>query len=248
MSSVPARDEIDEAYTWDLESLYATDEEWEAAYEAAEELIEDLAAYEDRATEDAATLLATLETYEELMRTVSNVASYARMRRDEDTTDDTYQALTARTQSLSSSASSAASFLDPELQELTEDDIEELVEAEPALAEYEHYFDDVLRMKPHTRSPEVENLLAELGEVTGAPGEVYNMLANADMEFPTVEGPDGGDQPITLNNFTTLQKHPDREFRKRVYEAFYDEWATPRRAASTRTASGSVLGAAIRGS
>ena len=59
MSSVPAREDIDEAYKWDLESLYATDEDWEAAYERAEELVEDLAAYEGRATEDAATLLET---------------------------------------------------------------------------------------------------------------------------------------------------------------------------------------------
>ncbi|MFB6222470.1 MAG: oligoendopeptidase F [Haloarcula sp.] len=233
MSSVPVRSDIDEAYKWDLESLYANDEDWEAAYEEAEELIEDLAAYEGRATEDAATLLETLETYEELMRTVSNVAAYARMRRDEDTTDDTYQALTARSQSLSSEASSAASFLDPELQDLDYDDIEALIDDEPELEPYEHYFDDVLRMKEHTRSAEVENLLAELGEITGAPGEVYNMLANADMEFPTVEDPDGEQQPITLNNFTTLQKHPDREFRKRVYEAFYDEWETVRNTVGT---------------
>jgi len=233
MSSVPARSDIDEAYKWDLDSLYASDEEWEAAYEEAEELIEDLAAYEGRATEDAATLLETLETYEELMRTVSNVAAYARMRKDEDTTDDTYQALTARSQSLSSEASSAASFLDPELQDLDYDDIEAMFDEEPGLEPYEHYFDDVLRMKDHTRSAEVENLLAELGEVTGAPGEVYNMLANADMEFPTVEDPDGEQQPITLNNFTTLQKHPDRDFRQRVYEAFYDEWETVRNAVGT---------------
>ena len=247
MSSVPARDDIDEEYKWALESLYADDEAWEKAYEEAEELAEDLAAYEGRCTDDAATLLATLETYEQLMRKVSNVASYARMRRDEDTTDDTYQALTARSQSLSSDASSAASFLEPELQELTEADIDELLDEEPALAEYDHYLDDVLRMKPHTRSTEVENLLAELGEVTGAAGEVYNMLANADMEFPTVEGsearsasdgssgdePRDGEQQITLNNFTTLQKHPNRDFRQRVYEAFYDEWHGVRNAVGT---------------
>ncbi|WP_254272393.1 oligoendopeptidase F [Haloarcula marina] len=233
MSSVPAREDIDETYKWDLESLYATDEDWEAAFEEAESLVSDLEAYEGRATDDAATLLATLETYEELMRTVSNVVSYARMRRDEDTTDDTYQALTARSQSLSSDASSAASFLEPELQDVEWADIEAMMADEPDLAAYEHYFDDVLRMKEHTRSAEVENLLAELGEVTGAPGEVYNMLANADMEFPVVEDPDGDDQPITLNNFTTLQKHPDRDFRQRVYEAFYDEWETVRNAVGT---------------
>ncbi|WP_324759768.1 oligoendopeptidase F [Haloarcula montana] len=233
MSSVPARSDIDEEYKWDLASLYADDEAWEAAFEEAEELVEDLAAYEGRATDDAATLRETLETYEELMRIVSNVSAYARMRRDEDTTDDTYQALTARSQSLSSDASSAASFLEPELQALDWEEIEAMIEADPALADYEHYFDDVHRMRDHTRSAEVENLLAELGEVTGAPGEVYNMLANADMEFPAVEDPDGDQQPVTLNNFTTLQKHPDREFRRRVYEAFYDEWETVRNAVGT---------------
>jgi oligoendopeptidase F len=59
------------------------------------------------------------------------------------------------------------------------------------------------------------------------------MLTNADMEFPAVDDPDGEPQPITLNNFTTLQKHPDREFRKRVYETFYDEWADVRNAVGT---------------
>jgi len=230
MSSVPDRSEIDDEYKWDLESLYTTDEDWEQAFEDAQELVEELAAYEGEATDDAETLLATLSTYEELMRTVANVASYARMRKDEDTTRDQYQALTARSQSLSSEASSAASFLEPALQDLAWDDIDAMIDAEPDLAEYEHYFDDVLRMKEHTRSPEVENLLAELSEVTGASGEVYNMLANADMTFPSVEDGEGEEQPITLNNFTTLQKRPDRDFRQRVYETFYDEWETVRNA------------------
>ena len=39
MSSVPERSEIDEAYTWELESLFADDDAWEEAFERAEELI-----------------------------------------------------------------------------------------------------------------------------------------------------------------------------------------------------------------
>jgi oligoendopeptidase F len=141
--------------------------------------------------------------------------------------------MSTRARSLVSEAQSAASFIEPELQELTEADVEQLIEDEPALSVYEHYFDDILRMKPHTRSTEVENLLAELGEVTGASGEIYNMLANADMAFPVVEHPDGEAREITLSNFTTLQKHPDREFRQTVYEQFYDEWDTVRNAVGT---------------
>jgi oligoendopeptidase F len=233
MSSVPARDEVQDRYKWDLSSLYADDEDWEDAYSRAEELMQELSEYEGHATEDPATLKETIETYEDLMRTVSNVASYARMRRDEDTTDDRYQGLTARSRSLSSEASSAASFLEPEIQGLSYDDVEEMMEQEPDLETYEHYFDDVLRTKEHTRSSEVEDLIAQLTEVTSAPGEVYNMLANADMEFPVVEDPDGDGREITLNNFTKLQKHPDRDFRRRVYEKFYDEWESVRNAVGT---------------
>jgi oligoendopeptidase F len=230
MSSVPERSDIDAEYKWNLESLFADDDEWEAASEAVEDRLDDLQAYKGEVTADAETLATVLALRDDVMREVSNVAAYARMRRDEDTTDGHYQALLARAQSLSSDAQSAASFIEPEIQAADRSTIDEYVETEPDLERYDHYLDDVLRMEPHTRSAEVENLLAELGEVTGAPGEVYNMLANADMTFPTVETPDGEDERITLNNFTTLQKHPDRAFRREVYERFYDEFETVRNA------------------
>ncbi|PSP88159.1 oligoendopeptidase F [Halobacteriales archaeon QS_4_69_34] len=230
MSSIPERGEIDTEYTWDLADLFASDEDWEAAYEETEERITELESYEGRATEDGETLLEALETREKLMRRVSNVAAYARMRRDEDTTDQAYQALTARSQSLAADARSAASFLEPALQALDRDELDAMIEAVPELEGYEHYFDDVRRMTPHTRSAEIEALLADLSEVTGATGEVYNLLSNADMSFPAVEDPDGEAVEITLSNFTTLQKRPDREFRRQVYEGFYDEWGAVRNA------------------
>ncbi|MFU8866603.1 oligoendopeptidase F [Natronococcus sp.] len=228
MSSVPERSEIDEEYTWDLESIYATDDDWEDAYEAVAERVDELAAYEGEATDDAETLHTVLELRNEIMREVATVFSYARMRRDEDTTDQEYQAMTARAQSLAADAQSAASFIEPELQALTREEFEAMVDDVPELETYDHYVDDVLRMKPHTRSAEVEALLADLSEVTGATGEVYNMLSNADMSFPTVEDPSGEPVEITQSNFTNLLKRPDREFRREVYEAYFDEWSDVR--------------------
>ncbi|TYL38454.1 oligoendopeptidase F [Natronococcus pandeyae] len=228
MSSVPERSEIDEEYTWDLESIYTSDDDWEAAYEAVAERVAELEAYEGEATDDAETLQTVLELRDEIMREVSTVFSYARMRSDEDTTDQEYQAMSARAQSLAADAQSAASFIEPELQDLTREEFESMVDEEPGLETYDHYVDDVLRMKPHTRSAEVEALLADLSEVTGATGEVYNMLSNADMSFPTVEDPSGESVEITQSNFVNLLKRPDREFRREVYEGYFDEWSDVR--------------------
>ncbi|ELZ79782.1 oligoendopeptidase F [Haloferax larsenii] len=228
MSSVPERSDIDEEYKWDLDSIYTSDEEWDAAYEEVAERIPELAAYEGHVTDDPETLLELLETMESVLREVSMVVSYANLRSSEDTRNQEYQAQSARAQALASKARSAVSYLDPELQELDWDDIEAFIEEEPALEAYEHYFDDVLRAKEHTRSAEVEEVLADLSEVTGSPSDIYSMLANADMEFPTVEKPDGESVEITQGNFTKLQKHPNREFRKTVHEEFYDRWADVR--------------------
>ena len=230
MSSVPARSDVSKEYTWELEDIFASDDDWEAAYESVEGRIEELRTYEGQITESAEALLSVLETREEVMREVANVAAYARMRRDEDTRDGKYQALAARAQSLAADASSASSFVEPELQELDREGLDEFVEDEPALETYDHYFDEILRMKPHTRSAEIEELLSDLGEVTEGTGEVYNLLANADMRFPAIDDPDGEPTEITLSNFTKLQKHPDRDFRRAVYEGFYDEWESVRNA------------------
>jgi len=233
MSSVPERSDIDAEDKWALESIFESDENWEAAFEDVRERVDDLEAYEGRVTEDPETLLELLDLREDLMRDVSIVATYANLRSSEDTREQEYQAMSARAESLLADARSAASYVEPELQAVDDAELDAFVDAEPALAEYEHYFDDVLRQKPHTRSKEVEELLADLSDVTDAASDVYNMLSNADMEFPTVEDPDGEGVEISLGNFTKLQKRPNREFRREVHEAFYDRWADVRNSVGT---------------
>ena len=233
MSSVRERSEIDEAYKWDLQSVFADDEAWAEAYEAVEGRIDELRAYEGRATESPETLLELLQLREEVFRELARVGTYARLRSAEDTRNQEYQAMSAKASSLRSTASSAISYLQPELQSLTEEAVAEFLEAEPALAAYDHYLDDVLRMKPHTRSTAVEEVLADLSEVTDAPSEIYSMLTNADMSYGVVEDPDGEDVEITQANFTKLQTNPDRAFRKRVHETFYDEWEDVRNTVGT---------------
>ena len=233
MSSVPERSDIDESYKWDLESVFEDDAAWTEAYEAVADRLDELGTYEGRVTEGPETLLEMLELREEVFRDLARVVTYTRLRSAEDTRDQEYQAMAAKASSLRSEASSATSYFEPELQSLTEAEVQEFIEAEPELATYEHYFDDVLRMKPHTRSTEVEEVLAELSEVTDAPSEIYSMLTNADMKYGVVEDPDGEDVEITQANFTKLQTNPDRDFRRRVHETFYDEWADVRNTVGT---------------
>ena len=223
MSTVPERSEISEEHTWDLESIYDSDEEWEEAFSEAEAQVEELRSYEDSVTDDGETLLEVLQHRDDTMRLVSTVVAYARMRSHEDTRDQEYQALAARAGSLASEASSAISYLEPAIQSLDREELDTMIETTDGLEKYDHYLDDVIRMKPHTRSAEVEAVLSELGEVLGSPNDIYSMLLDADLTFPTVEKPDGSEVEISQGNFTKLLKHQDRDFRQTVHESFFEE-------------------------
>ncbi len=233
MSEVLTRDDIEEEYKWSLESIYPDDEAWESDFEAVEGLIDEMGSFEGRVSESGDTLLDILQTRERLYRKLSMVVSFARMRWDEDTRRERYQALTSRSKRLSARAQSAASFVEPELQQLDPEILEDWLDTIDGLATYEHYLDDVMRQRPHTRSAEVEQLLADLSDVLGASGDIYSMFHNADLKFPTVEDTDGEPVEITQSNFTTLLKDPDRSFRHDVYDAYFDRWGEFRNTVAT---------------
>ena len=223
MSSVPERQEINQEYKWDIESLYESKQQWESDRNQILESLEKITKFENQLTDNPENLFEALELYEEIRTKLSNLSRYASMKSDEDTRKQEYQRLSSRADSLSAKVNSKTSFVEPEIQQLSYGEFEEMVEQKPELKKYSHYIDNILRMKPHTRSKEVEEVLSDLGEVLGAPGQIYEMLSNADMEFPTVEKPSGEEVEISSGNFTKLLQHPDREFRKKVHENFYDE-------------------------
>ncbi len=222
MSQFTSREEISTDYKWDLESIFDSDECWEEELNALQDEIGKLGQYEGQLTETPESLLGALELRNELFRRADKLFAYARMRSDEDTRVQKYQAMHSQAKSTYAKARSAASYIEPEIQKLGEGELERLISEEEGLREYRHYFDDIMRLKPHTRSPEVEGLLADFSEVFSAPGEIYNYLTNADLDFPALTDGEGNEVRITLSNFVKLLKREDRDFRKQVYNEFYD--------------------------
>lgn len=224
MEEVQERSELEPAYKWDLNSVFSSDQEWKEEFEAVESRLKKFEEYSGRLLENGVTLFEALELREEVFRKVDEIFSYAKMKSDEDTRNQEYQAMSSKARGLYSRARSACSFIEPELQSSSREEIADMVAQTPELETYEHYFDDVMRLKPHTRSAEVEEVVADLEEVLAAPGEIYNYLTNADLEFPEVETPEGEDVKITLSNFVNFLKREDRGFRQEVYDKFFSSF------------------------
>ena len=118
VKTLPPREKIKPADTWDLSSLYASDTAWETAFKKWEAQIERYDDYRGKLGEDAKTLAACLKFDAEFDRLGERLGSYAFLKTTEDMANSTYQRMQGRYRSVASRAGQAASYIRPEIMEI----------------------------------------------------------------------------------------------------------------------------------
>ena len=84
---LPARSDVPVEQTWDLESIFATPAEWDAAREQLSARLPELAAYQGRLGEGPQTLAAFLDLYQKTGTLMGKIATYASNGASTDTND-----------------------------------------------------------------------------------------------------------------------------------------------------------------
>lgn len=218
---LPKRSEIPDQYKWKLEDIYPHDDEWEKDAAKAKQLIEQVQARQGSLSQSGKQLLEVLQLQDELSMLVERLYVYARMRRDEDNTNSTYQALSDRATSLSIQANSALSYIQPEILAIPGEQLKQMQESEPGLAQYRFLLEEITRYKPHTLSAQEEAILAQASEVANAPTTIFGMLNNADITFPMITDEQGEEVELTKGRYTQFLESKDRRVRKDAFEALY---------------------------
>src|SRR3954464_5629387 len=85
-SARPGREDVDEARTWDLESIFATPDAWEAAFVTAERELDALRAYAGRLGESGTFLHEFLGRRDRARSAVERIWTYPALEFSADTT------------------------------------------------------------------------------------------------------------------------------------------------------------------
>ena len=218
MDDIRTRAQIPDNYKWDMTAIFPSNEAWEAEWGAVKAELEGLSALAGTLGEEES-LLSALKSMFGLSRRLELLFVYANCRRDEDNGDSTYQRLSDMAMQLYQSFMQAVAFIEPELLSLSEDYITAAMARED-FSDYRVYLKGVLRQRPYTLSRELETLMASTAEMRRAPDNIYSMMCDADMTFPTIKDAAGNDVEITHGNFIPLLESADREVRKNAWEGF----------------------------
>ena len=218
------RNEINEKDTWDLSTIFETDQKWEEELALLTEDTKEAASLEGHLLDSAESLLNITERYLDLSRRLEKLYVYAHMKNDQDTRVAKYQEYYAKAMTLYSQLDQVFSFYEPEFMAITEEQYKNFLEEEPKLQPYKHFFDKLLQNKDHVLSQREEELLAGAGEIFGAASETFAILDNADIVFPFVKDEDRNEVQLSHGVYMRLVESKNREVRRGAYEALYSTY------------------------
>ena len=221
---VVQRNEINEKDTWDLSTIFETDQKWEEELALLTEDTKQAASLEGHLLDSAESLLDITERYLDLSRRLEKLYVYAHMKNDQDTRVAKYQEYYAKAMTLYSQLDQVFSFYEPEFMAITEEQYQKFLSEEPKLQPYKHFFDKLLQNKDHVLSQREEELLAGAGEIFGAASETFAILDNADIVFPYVQDEDGNEVQLSHGVYMRLVESKNREVRRGAYEALYSTY------------------------
>ena len=218
------RNEINQEFKWNIEKMYPDETKWEKDLKSSEKEAAQYTDFAGRLTESSATLLKAFKKKDSIWQDVERVYTYARMKKDEDNSNSKYQAMADKSQTMIAKVSASMSFFTPEFLEADEELVRGYLEENDELKQYTHVIEVMLREKAHVLSKPEESIMAQMGEVTSATGDIFTMLNNADIRFDQIKDEHGNLSELTHGTYIKYMESKDRRVRKDAYEAMYSAY------------------------
>jgi len=209
-----------EAYRWNLADIYPSEAAWAAARDDLAQRMPGLAAHRGRLGTSAAALADALDAAFGLRRGLEKVLQYAALLSDEDVQAPRPREMRDSAQQLAVQFGTATSFMRPEILAIADGKVATWSKAEPRLAPYRFFLDDVLRAKAHTLSESEERIVAEAQAFSDTGRTAYGLLANADLPWPTVRL-STGEVRLDPSAYGLARASPVRADREAVFAAFF---------------------------
>ncbi|MFC3420133.1 oligoendopeptidase F [Salinicoccus hispanicus] len=222
MAKVITREEQEEKYTWNLETIFESDAAFEEKYKELEGRLGEEAQFQGK-IDSSEVLAEALETERAISDEIGKLFVYAHLKHDQDTSNDTYSALESKARTLVVKFNTAWSFLVPEIMKIDQETLEAWRQ-DARLSEFSFDLEKLNKKREHVLSDKEEKLLAQAGEVMSSPTSTFGMFNNADLEFPDAVDADGNAHALTQGTYIDLLKSSDRTLRQSAYENLYSTY------------------------
>src|SRR5262245_42191812 len=217
------REEIPDRFKWNLDDIFHTWDEWQAAYTRLEAGIDRYAALKGTLAQGPERLLDAFKLSEELGQLAYRVWYFPSLRYDEDQRDNTVNAKRQQVQILFARWKQAESWFNPELLKIPLETVRTWMDADSALGLYRFAIENLYRQAEHVLDEAGERLMSLSSRLASAPNDAYWALSTADAKFPTIRLSNGDEVTVSYGQYRAiLATRREQADRAAAFKALHD--------------------------
>ncbi len=217
---LPKRSEVEQKYTWDVNSLFASETLFEKTFEELDHLVNHFKSTYEGKLDNPRMINEALDQFRTIQETMVRLSAYSSLQNSGDSTSEENQIRLGKTMIQFQSINKRIVFLDIELKNASTELLEKAMNASDS---NKIYLEEIIEDKKHSFHPEVEKALTMLSPILNAPYQSYNRFKLADMKFQDFEV-EGKTYP---NSFTLFENEYEYEndtlVRRKAYQTFYQK-------------------------
>jgi oligoendopeptidase F len=205
---------------WNLTSLYADDAAWDASRQKLLAQMPQLKALQGTLGDSAASLFHAMQAISDASRELNRLEVYASLKADADKQVTANEALNQQAAAARSQFSQATAWEAPEVAAIGQAKVDACIAAEPRLAPHAYALHKMVRLAAHTLPASEETLMAGAAAPLAQPEEIYSLLTNADLPWPTITVR-GKKVTLDQETYVKLREDGDPKVRDQVFKAFW---------------------------
>ena len=166
--------------TWNLQSLYPSDEAWEKELSKFEKDISELDNYTGKVTKSKTHFISALKIKEKLDIKLEKLYAYAKLNKDINKNSYKYLDMINKIGTVDSKYSRICSDLELEILKLPDSTYNEYLKSKKVNKRYKMYLEEIRKSKEHYLDEKSEDIINKMGNIVSLPSNVYDLFTNMD--------------------------------------------------------------------
>lgn len=198
---------------WNLEDLFANDEEWEKEVKSFLKGVEGIKKYQKNFFDSDMSILTFLQVKENLDIKLDKLYAYAKLSHDVNKNDYKYTDMMSNLETKAKEYSAICTKFEKDIVDLSNKEYKKIISSNK-LEKYKKYLEDIRKQKEHYLDSKSEEILSKVASIGVLPSKLYEVFSNMDRQTD-----------MTPAEYSSNIESTDRNKRKEAYEKEYSSYA-----------------------
>jgi oligoendopeptidase F len=222
-STTPRKD-IPVEFTWKIEDLYASQDDWKTDKDALVSMASEIDAKSKGWTDSPDKMLDMFEFSDAMYLKGARLFAYAGNSSNMELSNPVFQMMKGELQSIYVQFGTKMAFMREDILKMDDKVLQDYFKKQPKLENYRKNVEDIIRERDHILPQDQEKIITQTGLFTSTPSQASGFLRDVDMPAPEITLSDGTKIVLNSANYQKYRASKNPQDRTLVMKTFWGNY------------------------